>query len=93
MKQDLIALQPVLIQTGKEVAETLVVVNAESEAASITQLAVASEEAAADEKASAAQAIKDDCEGALCLACLVLDGRDYGVKRLWYYCSHEQIWR
>ena len=58
MKEELIQLQPKLIATGKEVEETLVVVNSQTEAA-VAQKAVAqAEEAAASEKAAAAKAIK-----------------------------------
>ena len=63
MKVDLIALQPVLVQTGVEVAETLIIVNRESQEASVQREVVVGEEAIANEKATAAQAIKDECEG------------------------------
>jgi dynein heavy chain len=45
MKQELIDLQPILIQTGKETEEKLVVVTAETEAADKIKAGVAVEEA------------------------------------------------
>ena len=58
MKEELIQLQPKLIATGKEVEETLVVVNSQTEAAVAQKAIVQAEEAAASEKAAAAKAIK-----------------------------------
>ena len=58
MKEELIQLQPKLIATGKEVEETLVVVNSQTEAAVAQKAVVSAEEAAASEKAAAAKAIK-----------------------------------
>ncbi len=58
MKEELIQLQPKLIATGKEVEETLVVVNSQTEAAVAQKAVVQAEEAAASEKAAAAKAIK-----------------------------------
>ena len=68
MKEELIALQPVLIQTSKEVEETLVVVNKETEEATAKAEVVQAEEAVANEKAAAAKKIKDDCEAELSVA-------------------------
>ena len=58
MKEELIQLQPPLIATGKQVEETLVVVNSQTEAAVVQKAVVSAEEAAASEKAAAAKAIK-----------------------------------
>ena len=58
MKEELIQLQPKLIATGKEVEETLIVVNSQTEAAEAQKAIVQAEEAAASEKAAAAKAIK-----------------------------------
>lgn len=58
MKEELILLQPKLIATGKQVEETLVVVNSQTEAAVAQKAVVQAEEAAASEKAAAAKAIK-----------------------------------
>ena len=54
MKDELIALQPVLIQTSKEVEETLVVVNKEAAEAAAKAEVVAGEEAIANEAAAKA---------------------------------------
>ena len=58
MKEELIQLQPKLIATGKQVEETLVIVNSQTEAAVAQKAVVSAEEAAASEKAGAAKAIK-----------------------------------
>lgn len=58
MKADLIELQPKLIETGKEVKETLIVVNSETLEAEKKRTAVQGEEAIANEKAAAAKLIK-----------------------------------
>ncbi|KAA6419936.1 MAG: dynein heavy chain axonemal [Trebouxia sp. A1-2] len=73
MKEELIQLQPKLIATGKEVEETLVVVNSQTEAAVAQKAVVQAEEAAASEKAAAAKAIKDECEGELAVAMPLLE--------------------
>lgn len=61
MKEELIQLQPKLIATGKQVEETLVVVNSQTEAAVAQKAVVSAEEAAASETAAAAKAIKVCC--------------------------------
>lgn len=61
MKEELIQLQPKLIATGKQVQETLIVVNSQTEAAVAQKAVVSAEEAAASEKAAAAKAIKVCC--------------------------------
>uniref|UniRef100_A0A383V949 AAA+ ATPase domain-containing protein n=1 Tax=Tetradesmus obliquus TaxID=3088 RepID=A0A383V949_TETOB len=68
MKQELIDLQPKLIGTGKEVEETLRVVDAQTKEAAAKKEVVEGEEAIASEKAAAAKAIKDECEGELAVA-------------------------
>ncbi|KAK9829119.1 hypothetical protein WJX72_004004 [[Myrmecia] bisecta] len=73
MKEELTALQPRLIATGKEVEETLVVVNQQTEAAEAKKAVVETEEAAASVKASAAKAIKDECEADLAVAMPMLE--------------------
>ncbi|KAL0050690.1 hypothetical protein WJX82_005287 [Trebouxia sp. C0006] len=73
MKEELIQLQPKLIATGKEVEETLVVVNSQTEAAVAQKAVVQAEEAVASEKAAAAKAIKDECEGELAVAMPLLE--------------------
>lgn len=60
MKKDLIELQPKLVETGKEVEETLVIVNKETKEAEEKRKVVQGEEAIANEKATAAKAIKVD---------------------------------
>eukprot|EP00955_Chlamydomonas_euryale_P101952 365382-Chlamydomonas_euryale.AAC.3 len=86
MKQELIELQPKLIETGKEVAETLVVVARETAEAEAKKEVVMGEEAVANEKAAAAKAIKDECEGELAVAMPLLEaalsvgGGNFGVK-------------
>jgi dynein heavy chain len=68
MKQELIDLQPKLIATGKEVDETLVIVNQETEAANVKKAVVEEEEAIANTAAAESKAIKDDCESELAVA-------------------------
>lgn len=58
MKQELIELQPKLIETGKEVEETLVIVNQETREAEAKREIVKDEESIANEKASSAKKIK-----------------------------------
>eukprot|EP00878_Enallax_costatus_P031925 GHUV01034994.1.p1 GENE.GHUV01034994.1~~GHUV01034994.1.p1 ORF type:complete len:506 (+),score=169.08 GHUV01034994.1:358-1875(+) len=73
MKQELIELQPKLIETGKEVEETLRVVDAQTKEAAAKKEVVEGEEAIAAEKAAAAKAIKDECEGELAVAMPMLE--------------------
>lgn len=58
MKTDLIELQPKLIETGKEVEQTLKVVNTETAEAESKRKVVQGEEAVANDKAAAAKLIK-----------------------------------
>lgn len=73
MKQELIELQPKLVETGKEVEETLKVVASETKEAEAKKVVVMGEEAIANEKAASAKAIKDECEGELAVAMPLLD--------------------
>ena len=73
MKKELIALQPVLVETGKQVEETLIVVDKETKEATAKKTVVQGEEAAANEKAVIAKAIKDECEGELAVAMPLLE--------------------
>ncbi|KAF6265404.1 dynein heavy chain 6 [Scenedesmus sp. NREL 46B-D3] len=75
MKQELINLQPKLIETGKEVEETLRVVDAQTKEAAAKKEVVVGEEAIASEKAAVAKAIKaiDECEGELAVAMPLLE--------------------
>eukprot|EP00930_Biecheleria_cincta_P034372 TRINITY_DN23765_c0_g1_i1.p1 TRINITY_DN23765_c0_g1~~TRINITY_DN23765_c0_g1_i1.p1 ORF type:complete len:4302 (-),score=866.21 TRINITY_DN23765_c0_g1_i1:110-13015(-) len=65
MKQDLIALQPQLVEKNKEVGEMMVVVNEESAKTEKVKEVVAADEAVASEAASQANGIKEECEAAL----------------------------
>lgn len=58
MKEELIALQPVLKQTAQETEEMLVVIDRETIEANAKKEVVQTEEAAANVKAAAAKAIK-----------------------------------
>lgn len=62
MSKELEDLQPILIQTGKETAEKLVIVTQETEAADKVKDAVSIEEADAQKIADEASAIKADCQ-------------------------------
>ncbi|MEW5317509.1 MAG: hypothetical protein WDW38_008798 [Sanguina aurantia] len=73
MKVELIQLQPKLIETGKEVVETLKVVDAETREAEAKKVVVLGEEAVANEKAASSKAIKDECEGDLAVAMPLLE--------------------
>jgi len=65
MKQELIALQPQLVQKNKEVGEMMVVVNEESAKTEKVKEVVAADEAVANEAAEQAAAIKSECTEAL----------------------------
>ena len=73
MKEELIALQPVLVKTSEEVEETLKVVDKETEQAEAKRAVVEKEEAVANVKAQAAKAIKDECEAELAEAIPLLE--------------------
>ena len=80
MQQELIDLQPILIQTGKETAEKLIVVSAETEAADKIKQAVAIEENDAQVIADKANAIKTDCETQLAKAIPALKAAEEAVN-------------
>jgi dynein heavy chain len=65
MQEELIALQPKLVEKNKEVGEMMVVVTGESEKTAVIKESVAGEEAIASESAAKANAIKEDCENDL----------------------------
>ena len=73
MKEELIALQPVLVKTSEEVEETLIVVDKETEQAEAKRAVVEKEEAVANVKAQVAKAIKDECEAELAEAIPLLE--------------------
>ncbi|EFJ50020.1 dynein heavy chain 6 [Volvox carteri f. nagariensis] len=73
MKEELIALQPKLIETGKEVEETLKIVDRQTQEAEAKKVVVVGEEAVANEKAASAKAIKDECEADLAVALPLLE--------------------
>merc|ERR1719498_493180 len=62
MKQELIALQPKLIEKNKEVGEMMVVVNEETAKTEKVKEVVSADEAVASEAAAKANAIKTECE-------------------------------
>eukprot|EP00931_Biecheleriopsis_adriatica_P059470 TRINITY_DN3558_c0_g1_i1.p1 TRINITY_DN3558_c0_g1~~TRINITY_DN3558_c0_g1_i1.p1 ORF type:complete len:4293 (+),score=1112.20 TRINITY_DN3558_c0_g1_i1:173-13051(+) len=65
MKQELIALQPQLVEKNKEVGEMMIVVNEESAKTEKVKEVVAADEAVASEAAEQSNAIKQECEEAL----------------------------
>ena len=73
MKEELIALQPVLVKTSEEVEEALIVVDKETEQAEAKRAVVEKEEAVANVKAQVAKAIKDECEAELAEAIPLLE--------------------
>ena len=72
MQVELEELQPQLIQTAKETAEMMIVVEKETADAQIIRENVAKEEAKASEQADAAQAMKSECEADLAEAMPIL---------------------
>jgi len=62
MEKELVDLQPILVQKGKETEEKLVIVTKETEAADKIKQAVSVEEADAQKIADEANEIKTDCE-------------------------------
>ncbi|KAF4673078.1 Dynein heavy chain 1, axonemal [Perkinsus chesapeaki] len=62
LQDDLVAMKPVLEQTSKEVAEMMVVIEADKKDAAVTQEAVAKEESEAFTKKEITQTIKDDAQ-------------------------------
>eukprot|EP00798_Chlamydomonas_sp_ICE-L_P008519 gene8518-4817_t len=73
MKKELIELQPKLVETGKEVEETLIVVAKETIEAEAQKVIVQADEASANTKAASAKAIKDECTSELAVAMPLLE--------------------
>jgi len=73
MQQELVDLQPKLVQSSKETDEALVVIAAETEEADKVRSVVSKEEAIASNEAAKVQAIKDECEGDLAEAMPMLE--------------------
>ena len=72
MQVELEELQPQLIQTAKETAEMMIVVEKETADAQVIRENVAKEEAKASEQADAAQNMKNECEADLAEAMPIL---------------------
>lgn len=62
MEKELVDLQPILVQKGKETEEKLVIVTRETEAADKIKQTVSVEENEAQKIADEANEIKTDCE-------------------------------
>ena len=73
MKRELIELQPVLVKTQGETEAMLVVIDRETVEANKKREVVSADEAVASEKAAAATAIKNECEGELAVAMPLLE--------------------
>ncbi|KAK7101861.1 hypothetical protein V1264_020177 [Littorina saxatilis] len=68
MQQELVELQPKLIETSKETEELIEIIEKETVEVEAKKKVVEADEAVANEAANAAQAIKDDCEARLAVA-------------------------
>uniref|UniRef100_A0A0X3NP81 Dynein heavy chain 7, axonemal n=1 Tax=Schistocephalus solidus TaxID=70667 RepID=A0A0X3NP81_SCHSO len=73
MSKELIELQPKLVQASKEVDATMVIVEQQSTEAAKQEKVVRADEAVANEQASAAQAIKQECDADLAEALPILE--------------------
>jgi len=73
MQEDLIALQPQLVQSSKETDEAMVVIAHETAEADKVKIVVSADEAKASEEAAAVKAIKDECEADLAVAMPMLE--------------------
>ena len=73
MKSELIALQPKLVVAQKETDEAIVVIEAQSKDVAEKEVVVRADEAAANETASKAKAIKDECDADLAEAIPILN--------------------
>ena len=80
MQEELEALLPEVIQTGKDTAAKLIVVSEETEAADKVKESVAKEEADAQKIADSANAIKTDCETQLASAIPALKAAEDAVN-------------
>ena len=65
MQQELVALQPQLVETSKETEQLMVKIEKDTVEAEAKKEVVAADEAVANAAAAAAQAIKDECENDL----------------------------
>ena len=73
MQEELVALQPVLEKTQKEVADMMVVIKSDTEEANEVKAVVAADEAAAETKAAECKTIADDAQADLDEALPALD--------------------
>eukprot|EP01047_Picozoa_sp_COSAG01_P001177 COSAG01_NODE_25_length_37050_cov_211.559119_13_plen_3716_part_00 len=73
MKEELIALQPKLVEAQKETADMMVIIEKETEEANKVKVVVEADEAKANAKAAEVKEIKDDCEADLAEAIPVLN--------------------
>ena len=73
MSKELLELQPKLVQASKEVDATMAVVERQSNEAAKQEKVVRADEAVANEQASAAQAIKQECDADLAGAIPILE--------------------
>ena len=73
MSKELMELQPKLVQASKEVDATMAVVEKQSAEAAKQEKVVRADEAVANEQASAAQAIKQECDADLAEAIPILE--------------------
>lgn len=80
MEKELVDLQPILVQKGKETEEKLVIVTKETEAANKIQDAVSVEESDAKKIADEANEIKVDCEQQLAEAIPALKAAEDAVN-------------
>lgn len=80
MEKELVDLQPILIQKGKETEEKLVIVTKETEAADLIKQNVSKEEAEAQKIADEANEIKTDCEQQLAEAIPALKAAEDAVN-------------
>ena len=80
MQKELEDLQPILVETGKETEEQLIIVTRESEAAEKVKASVGIEEADAKKIADEASAIKLDCETELSAAIPALKAAEDAVN-------------
>lgn len=73
MQKELEALQPKLKVASEEVAKMMIVIEKESKEVTQQEKIVKADEAVANEQASAAQAIKDECDSDLAEAIPILN--------------------
>lgn len=73
MQQELVALQPQLVETSKETEQLMVKIEKDTVEAEAKKEIVAADEAVANKAAAAAKAIKDECEQDLAVAMPALE--------------------